>query len=652
MLQLNNGESGELVQALTTQTLSYIGSPGASTSGPVYSSHNVIADSDSLTTAIGKMDAAATFRTANETITGHWIFSVTSASNSPDFIVTDALNTSVSRIAEFTHLTSGTAGVGIGSEIALSAQNGSGSTVLTAALQGVFSTVTAGAEVSNLQFYITQAGASINPLSLSTTNAYSGGLVFPAPNLQIKGNASQQSAGLMIQSHSSGGHTVMALDSANCTAGQRIASLSYGARGTDLVSLGIFNETTGALVYSALCFDSTTGFLGIGTESPDAKLEISRVSSQLRLTHTDGAVYSDLSTDSSGALNISSTGNYILVNSNINAEHTISLVNIHSGASAGCIFEVVSDVASGRFGVTSTGHSAYGAISSESTYLYSDGSSGLVLMADNASGVIKFAAGGSAEMGRITAAGLFGWGTTGPDAKLDVLSTTEQIRQTYTDGSVYASHLVNSSGYYSVVATGNRYGFGTSSPSTDFHFKGDSSSNAVLRLEANGAFDAALQLTSTNTGSGFVWIYDESANTLDLNYDAIIGSGAGRWTINSDGELLSPAVDPPTANYGNRNSIIHARLIYVDGSGSVSNSYNIDSVSSDDGDGQYSINFDTNFASGINYTTIGNVVGTLPTDRIVTFGNSTTAAVTLNIYDVSGAAGTDDDFSFIAAGPQ
>jgi site-specific recombinase XerD len=48
-----------------------------------------------------------------------------------------------------------------------------------------------------------------------------------------------------------------------------------------------------------------------------------------------------------------------------------------------------------------------------------------------------------------------GIGTTGPDAKLDVLSTTEQLRLTYADGSAYTSFTVSSGGDLNIDTTGN-----------------------------------------------------------------------------------------------------------------------------------------------------------------------------------------------------
>lgn len=48
-----------------------------------------------------------------------------------------------------------------------------------------------------------------------------------------------------------------------------------------------------------------------------------------------------------------------------------------------------------------------------------------------------------------------GIGTSGPDAKLDVLSTSTQLRLTYTDGSVYADLNTTSGGIFQINSTGN-----------------------------------------------------------------------------------------------------------------------------------------------------------------------------------------------------
>ena len=57
-MRLDSGESGELTQPLTDETLAYMGSPDPSDSTPTYSSTIYITNGDDLTVAIGKLDAA------------------------------------------------------------------------------------------------------------------------------------------------------------------------------------------------------------------------------------------------------------------------------------------------------------------------------------------------------------------------------------------------------------------------------------------------------------------------------------------------------------------------------------------------------------------------------------------------------------------
>lgn len=83
-----------------------------------------------------------------------------------------------------------------------------------------------------------------------------------------------------------------------------------------------WENATGGINYA-------TGNVGIGTTAPDRKLDILDASNpQLRLTHTDGSVYTDLKTDSSGDLLIDPTGSYLKIdggNINTNGNQRLSL---------------------------------------------------------------------------------------------------------------------------------------------------------------------------------------------------------------------------------------------------------------------------------------------------------------------------------------
>ncbi|MBI2326251.1 hypothetical protein HYU91_02585, partial [Candidatus Collierbacteria bacterium] len=127
----------------------------------------------------------------------------------------------------------------------------------------------------------------------------------------------------------------------------------------------------------------------------------------------------------------------------------------------------------------------------------------------------------------VNSSGNVGVGTTGPDAKLDSLATTEQLRLSYTDGSVYSSFTVNSSGDLTIDNTGTQ-------------------TIIADDLAVNGATSADITTTTTTAT-----VFNTTATTLSLggaattalnlgngsgNYTAInLGSGAGTHVINIAG---------------------------------------------------------------------------------------------------------------------
>jgi len=147
-------------------------------------------------------------------------------------------------------------------------------------------------------------------------------------------------------------------------------------------------------------------------------------------------------------------------------------------------------------------------------------------------------------------------------------------------------------------------------------------------------------------GSAVGDTYEEESSADVL--DKYVG-GTLAHRINGSGETFLAAADPPTANYMNRNAIVKAWVYYNDGApGSVINSYNIDQVTSDDGDGIYAITWNTDFVG--NYSVNGTVNNT--SDRFVATSNLTTAGISVRINDVSAAGLADDNFMLIAIGDQ
>jgi hypothetical protein len=82
---------------------------------------------------------------------------------------------------------------------------------------------------------------------------------------------------------------------------------------------------------NTLYIDYTNNEVGIGTNTPDRKVEIIDASNpQLRLTQSDGVDYADLQTDSTGELTITTTGTYI----NLRDDSGDAYVDVIGGAAS------------------------------------------------------------------------------------------------------------------------------------------------------------------------------------------------------------------------------------------------------------------------------------------------------------------------------
>lgn len=130
--------------------------------------------------------------------------------------------------------------------------------------------------------------------------------------------------------------------------------------------------------------------------------------------------------------------------------------------------------------------------------------------------------------------------------------------------------------------------------------------NSVPRLtitnnEVQAEFD--LWINSTRRfyldGGGNTSIRESAADTIAMEVgggDALL-INPNAITVGNGVGLALPAIDPPTANQANRNGIAKA-WIFMPATGTTPTSdYNISSVSHTNGTGQYTINFDTDFAS-------------------------------------------------------
>lgn len=148
--------------------------------------------------------------------------------------------------------------------------------------------------------------------------------------------------------------------------------------------------------------------------------------------------------------------------------------------------------------------------------------------------------------------------------------------------------------------------------------------------------------------SGNTSIRESAADTVAVEIGGSDRITASTSLVTFTEPLLLPAEDPPVANEANRNGIMKAWLSYTDGTGTVTASYNVDSLGDDDGDGLYDINWDTNFDSG--YSTFSVCVNNI--DSLAGYSVNTAGLASIALYNVPTASFSDNNFIMMAAGKQ
>ncbi|MEK7075960.1 MAG: hypothetical protein AAB948_04180, partial [Patescibacteria group bacterium] len=125
-------------------------------------------------------------------------------------------------------------------------------------------------------------------------------------------------------------------------------------------------------------------------------------------------------------------------------------------------------------------------------------------------------------------AGNVGIGTTGPDAKLDSLATTEQLRLTYTDGTVYSAHTVDSSGNLTIDNTGTKTVI-----ADDLQVTGgdilDSNGNESIRFGTTAS--AVNEATLTNAATAGTVLFTATGGDTDIAF-SIDSKGADALNLN------------------------------------------------------------------------------------------------------------------------
>jgi hypothetical protein len=283
-------------------------------------------------------------------------------------------------------------------------------------------------------------------------------------------------------------------------------------------AIGLYASASGADNNYAAIFAS--GRVGIGTSTPGNALDILSTTQQLRLIYS-GNNSLNFTVASTGAATLyaqasasSSNDMFKLTTDNLNAS---SIVNVdHMWGFQATSGSQVALQTSADF-VPTSGTATFAAISVNPTINQTGGASGisrgiyinptLTSAADwrsieVATGNVLFA----------TTSGSVGVGDTTPDAKLEIISTTEQLRLTHTDGTYDARFTVDSTGYLTLDTTGDRVKIAD----TDVIVLGNASSDPAT--STNGAM-------YYNTTDNKFRCYQGGAWT-----DCIGAGGSNSWT--------------------------------------------------------------------------------------------------------------------------
>lgn len=111
---------------------------------------------------------------------------------------------------------------------------------------------------------------------------------------------------------------------------------------------------------------------------------------------------------------------HMVFNSN-NPTPQVTLQNTSTGSGATTTLQALNDLGTEcSFSVTGSQWTAYGAATANTGVVYANSPNGMVIMADNAAGALKFSCGGPTEKMRLDATGHLGVGTASPTSRMQV----------------------------------------------------------------------------------------------------------------------------------------------------------------------------------------------------------------------------------------
>ena len=216
----------------------------------------------------------------------------------------------------------------------------------------------------------------------------------------------------------------------------------------------------------------------------------------------------------------------------------IQTINTNAGTAAQVGYRTSNGTQNGIFGLAGTGYAGYGAYAAGNAVIYNNQT--ITLMADDVSGVIKFAAGGNTEQMRLTSTGL-GIGTTSPGAKIHIVADNQTLRLTPTTATASSYAQITNTGQTFYIGLDNSAGSSFNSPyAANLYGSGaypmvfwtngtercriDSSGNLGIGtssptrlLDVNGAARIASGVYMNNGSNAFIWQEANAAIQIATN---------------------------------------------------------------------------------------------------------------------------------------
>lgn len=383
---------------------------------------------------------------------------------------------------------------------------------------------------------------NLNALTLAGTLTANGGLITRGSgNLTLStttsGDLTLDSAGeLYFNDVRTGNIPFSVVDTAiNGDLGQGIIDAINDTYDFALNNTGLWELANGALYPKNSTLDALIG----GSASSSASI---------RLGADGGAVFNEQGNDVDFRIESDTDANALFVDGTtgsigIGTTTTTERLNIHSsGTTSRMNFTHSSASAGALFGLNGTDFYAWNR-ENGNTYFGTNDTARMGISPSGGVGIGSSYYANNTPANNLVVQGSVGIGTTGPDAKLDALATSgEQLRLTYTDGSVYSGFTVSSAGNLTIDSTGT-YTALTDDLQVNGGDIGISADTDLLQL-ASGAFtvNGTTQANGNITTTGTLTLPNSNTLTGVASYtqfsNGISVGGGTTFRIDSSGNAV------------------------------------------------------------------------------------------------------------------